>query len=264
MPTTSTPAIANSAREPRQSAFHARGSMRPMAAKMMTAARVALGSRASTPVRNSRTRTAPATCTRPTIWVRPPTRVLMAVREPLDPSGNDCTRPAAALRPARPTSSWFALTDRPSAGAKLRAVRMASAKPTRATATATGASSSTCASSTLGQASPGSPGGISPTRVTPRPPRSKAHDAAMASTVTSRSIGNFGSQRDPTRRAPRHRMPTSSSSQSTSPMKPVANEAYSCRGVSPSTVTPVNSSSCPARSVSASPVRKPSRTDVEK
>ncbi len=86
----------------------------------------------------------------------------------------------------------------------------------------------------------------------------------MASTVTTRSIGNVGSNRPPTSSAARLTTPMSSVSGCVPVTMFDANETYSCSGVSPSTATPLMSSSCPDTRVRASPVRKPSRTAAEK
>ena len=76
----------------------------------MTAARVALGRYARAGVRKSSTTAAAADCQSATTWLRPPSRTLTAVREPLPPTGKDPNRPAPMFSPPSASSSWSAST----------------------------------------------------------------------------------------------------------------------------------------------------------
>ena len=222
-----TTATVSSPRDPRTSAFQPPTSTRPIAAKMITAASVALGSRDNGAVRNSSTSATVTAWARPTTWVRPPTRTFTALRDPLDPTGNDWDRPAIRLSPARPIISWSASTGRSPGRARLRAVRIASENATRAMPTAEGASIATSPSDTAGHSNEGSPAGMSPTSVTPCEPRSAQADTAIEAIVTRSRMGNRGHQRPPISRAVRQANAIATVGRSTSPRTLLANDWYS-------------------------------------
>ena len=112
-PSTSTPSVVPSDRSPSRQLIRARSrspvtSNRPSAETNTTAARAAVGTRASGALRKSSTNSMVAAATMLTSWVLPPTALLTAVRESAPVTGKPWASPEARLLAPNAISSWLA------------------------------------------------------------------------------------------------------------------------------------------------------------
>jgi hypothetical protein len=165
-------------------------SISPATATMTTAPRVAWGRSSNSGVRNSRVRTTTRAVVMPASWLRAPLSRLTAVWDSPPPAGKAWKQPPARLAAPRARSSWSASTRGSSGAAKARPAAIDSTNDIRAIPAA-GATSSP-ARLRSGAASWGRPGGMAPTRATPRSVSPVAAASRIPRATTSSGPGSDG------------------------------------------------------------------------
>ena len=170
----------------------------PATATTTMAPSVASGSGSNSGVRNRATRAVAAAAVISEAGVLAPARSLAADFESDDPMGNPEKRPAPVFAAPRAISSRFGSIFPPCSRANSSAGPIASAKATRAMASAPARSSGRASSPTPGSEGPARPAGSSPTTATPWASRPKTAETAMDPRSTTSAAGTRGRSRSRT------------------------------------------------------------------
>jgi hypothetical protein len=159
----------------------------PTTATTTTAPRVAWGRSSNRGVRNSRVRTTTRAVVMPASWLRAPLSRLTAVWDSPPPAGKAWKQPPARLAAPRARSSWSPSTRGSPGAVKARPAAIDSTNDIRASPAA--GTSSSRAMLRSGAANWGRPGGMAPTRATPRSASPVKAASRIPRATTSRGAG---------------------------------------------------------------------------